>query len=184
MTPEYRLQPAPGTPSAREPTTVARRVRLIAGFPPVNITQIRDTVPSPFLFAGSSLMAGLFLLLDLDGELTFDAERVRACLRALHGVYNWSESDGKYEFFCEFKSGDDFTIAYMLNSDLQFVAIDGVGEASLQVALEIGRNYGAEVHAVDGEFSEFDILLSTVTSVEDFQIKMDREEGVENLLSR
>jgi hypothetical protein len=63
---------------------------------------------------------------------------------------------------------------------LRFIVIEGMGDASLQVALEIQRRYGNDIHAVDLECS-FDILLSTVTSLVDFNDKIERGWGHENL---
>jgi hypothetical protein len=126
-------------------------------------------------------MSGLFLLLDLKGELAFDPERVRACLRVLPGIRNWDENDPRYAFFCEFDFAEDKTIASMRNADLQGISIEGMGDASLQLALEIGRRYGEEVHAIDQEGSSFDINLSTVRSISDFNDKIERDEGNENL---
>jgi hypothetical protein len=126
-------------------------------------------------------MAGLFLFRNLRGKFSFDSDRVRACVRGLPGIRNLDESNPRYVFFCEFDFGDDSTIAYMLSEDLQFVSIEGMGDASLQFALEFGTRYGDEVHAVDEDGSSFDIVLSTVSSRSDFEDKINRSEGSDNL---
>ncbi len=126
-------------------------------------------------------MAGLFLFRDLKGILAFDPERARSCLRGLRGIRNWDEDNPQYAFFCEFDFARDSTIVYMLNADLQFISIDGMGDASLQIAMEIGQRYGEEIYAVDEEGSSFAIILSTVSSLSDFNDKIERDVGKENL---
>jgi hypothetical protein len=125
-------------------------------------------------------MAGLLLLRDLEGKLSFDPETVRATIRGLAGVRNWIENSARHQFFCEFSFSGDSTIVYMLSKNLQFVSIEGMGPASLWIAMEIGRRFGGELHAVDQEYS-FDIRLSSVSSIADFEEKMSRKMGQENL---
>src|SRR5438552_2227580 len=112
-------------------------------------------------------MAGLFLFRELEGKLAFDPERVRACIRGVPGIRNWNESNPHKPFFREFDFSGNSTMVYMLSAaDLRSISIERMGDASLNIALEIGRCYGVEIHAVDQEYS-FNILLSDVTSVAD-----------------
>jgi hypothetical protein len=126
-------------------------------------------------------MPGFFLFRDLKGRLAFEPERVRTCLRPIIGIRNWDEDNPRYAFFCEFDFVGDSTIVYMLNSDHQFISVEGMGDASLQIALEIGERYGEEIHAVDEDGGSFDIILSTVSSLSDFNDKIARNVGNENL---
>src|SRR4029453_2380 len=128
-------------------------------------------------------MAGLLLLRDLEGELAFSADRVKSLLRGSQGVGNWDDAHPRYAFVCEFEYLDDHTIAYMLAHNYQVIHIEGMGVASLQLALYIQRCYGSEVHAIDDGCS-FDIPLSTVSSLEDLEAKMEAGYGRENLEAR
>jgi hypothetical protein len=121
------------------------------------------------------------LVRDLTGKSAFDPERVRRCLRGLPGVRNWDENDRNRRFFCEFDFGGNSTIVQMLD-DLH-VSIEGMGDASLYVALEIQRRYGDEIHAID-EGCSFDIPLSTVSSLTDFNEKITSGRGYENLKTK
>jgi len=122
----------------------------------------------------------ILLVLDLKGKSEFDPERLRTCLRPLPGIRNWDENNPRHQFFCEFIFDGDRTIVHMLKNDRHFVYVEGMGSASLQVALEIQRRYGEEVHAVDDGCS-FYIPLSKVSSLEDFNEKIISYWGRESL---
>ncbi|MBI2826823.1 MAG: hypothetical protein HYX69_19285 [Planctomycetia bacterium] len=123
-------------------------------------------------------MSDLFLMRDVDGRSLLDAERVRDCLRHLPGVWNWNENDRWCLFVCEYQfQGDRATVQWLEGCG---AAIEGRGDAALQIAVEIQRCYGEEIHAVDPEGS-FDIPLSEVSSLTDFQDKIARQWGRENL---
>ena len=125
-------------------------------------------------------MASIVLVLDVVGASAFDPNEVRACLRDLSGIRDWDENDPDHAFFFEFDSAGDTTIVHMLNSDSRFISIEGMGVASLQVALELQRRYGKEIHAIDDGCS-FDIPLSTVSSLADFEEKIRCGWGHEHL---
>lgn len=128
-------------------------------------------------------MAGLLLVLDLEGKYTFDPERVRSCLRGLPGIRDLDENDPHYQFFCEFDFAGDSTIVHMLAKDLKFISVEGMGDASLQIALEIQRRCGEEIYAFDDGCS-FCIPLSAVSSLADFNDKVMSEFGHEKLEGR
>ena len=121
----------------------------------------------------------IFLVLDFTGKSAFDPERVRMCLRRLPGICKWDENDKNRQFFCEFGLGSNNTILHMPR-DSRCIVIEGVGDASLQVALEIQRRYGEEVYAIDEGYS-FAIPLSAVSSLADFNEKIMSDWGHENL---
>lgn len=121
-------------------------------------------------------MAGLFLALDMKGKSAFHVTRLRTCLEHLPGVHHWHRDS---PLFCEFEFKGDNTIVNMLE-DGNCISIEGTGDASLQVALEIYKCYGVEIHAIDPECT-FDILLSTVSSLDDFKDKIRRHVGQEHL---
>ncbi len=83
------------------------------------------------------MSSGVFLFLDLTGKSASDPDRLRAFLRHLPGVRNWDESNPVYAFFFEFAYDGDRTIVQMRANDLRGIAIQGTGDASLQIALEI-----------------------------------------------
>lgn len=125
-------------------------------------------------------MGGIFLMLDLKGQGEFDTKKICNCLRNLPGIRNWNESGARYPFFCEFDFGSDSTIVHMLANDLQFISVEGVGDASLQVSLELQKCYGEEIYAIDPE-CWFAFPLSEVTSLSDFREKMESGLGHEHL---
>ena len=114
-------------------------------------------------------MTTLFLLLDLEGRKTFDPEKVRTCLQA-ENVYNWRGQDQHRLFECHFDFDGDSTI-FALASDRRSANIDGMGPASIELALRLQRCYGEEIHAMDDEFVA-DIRLSGVASVAEFEEKL------------
>lgn len=100
------------------------------------------------------------------------------CLRHLPGVRNWDENNPRHLFFCDFDFAGDTTIVHML--DNLHISIEGMGDASLQVAIEIQRRYGDEIHAID-EGCSFCIPLSAVSSLADFNDKIVSQFGREKL---
>jgi hypothetical protein len=124
----------------------------------------------------------IFLVLDFTGKSAFDPEKVRNCLRHLPGVRNWDENDAGYQFFCDFDFAGDTTIVNM-PEDSPAISVEGMGDASLQVALEIQRRYGEEIYAIS-ETCSFCIPLSTVSSLADFNDKIVSGFGREKLERR
>lgn len=120
----------------------------------------------------------IFLVNELTGKSELASEKVRTCLRELPGIRNWVENDINYLLFCEFDYGGDSTIIHMVDS--RSIVIEGTGQASLQAAIEIHRCYGGEIYAI-GETCCFCIPLSAVSSVADFNDKIDSEFGSEKL---
>ena len=127
-------------------------------------------------------MAGLLLLADLKGERLLDAKAMRNCVRNIDGIYNWSDTDGRYVFFCEFAYGTDTTCAAMLANDTTFISIDGIGDASLAIALEIQARCEDPLHLIDDACS-FDIIMSEVRSLHDLKAKIDSGHGREHFRS-
>lgn len=118
----------------------------------------------------------IFLVRDLTGKPAFDPARLRMCLEPLPGVHGWSN---RRSLFCEFDFNGDSTIINLINES-RCISIEGMGDASLQVALEIQKRYGDEIHAID-EACSFCIPLSTVSSLADFNDKIVSEFGHEKL---
>ena len=118
----------------------------------------------------------IFLVLDLTGKSAFDLGRVRGCLERLPGAHNWSK---RRVLFCEFDFNGDSTIVNAINES-RCISVEGMGDASLQVALEIQRRYGEEIYAID-ETCGFCIPLSTVSSLADFNDKIMSGFGHEKL---
>ena len=104
-----------------------------------------------------------FLVLDVNGGHAFDVDRLHKCLARMPGVRGlWAPP----RLLCQFDFNDDSTEIALV--DDQCLSIRGIGDASLQAALEIQRSYGGDVHAVDPE-SCFEIPLSVVNSLEELR---------------
>ena len=120
-------------------------------------------------------MAGIFLLLDLKGEVIFDIPRVRELLSHLPGVHGLHESEQDL-FFCEFAFLGDRTIVH--SSSPSCISVGGHGIADMEFALELQRLYGSTIHAVDQDCS-FIVPLVEVSSRADFEEKMIKQFGIE-----
>jgi len=120
----------------------------------------------------------MLLLLDYKRPSSFDFERVRLCLNALPGVRALHESD-RCVIYCEYDFEGDTTVVE-LSRDLSHLTIRGMGPASLHAARAIQCCYGKEIYAID-EGCSFNIPLSTVATLADFEDKMERQVGGEDL---
>lgn len=127
------------------------------------------------------MSCGLFLVLNIHGTAEFDVERICALLKDLPGVRNWNESGPDRRFSCEYSYNDDLTDIHILTGDRKCIFVDGMGDASLHVAMEIQRNYGVTIHAVDKDCS-CDIPITEVSSLADFADKIEHGWGFDNLL--
>lgn len=122
------------------------------------------------------MSSSILLVRDLAGKSTFDPVRVRRCLESLPGVRGWST---RRPVFCRFDFNGDTTIVNLINES-RCLSIEGMGDASLQVALEVFRCYGDEIFAFDDGCS-FCIPLSAVSSLADFNDKIVSQFGREKL---
>ncbi len=117
----------------------------------------------------------MFLVLDLNGTIKFDPQRIRECLSALDGVHDWSDDTADALFECQFDFAGDNTIV-LVPKELDSVSVWGMGDASLRVALEIQRCYDTDIHALNDSFT-MDIVLSEVNSVDEFKQRIEGEWG-------
>jgi hypothetical protein len=123
------------------------------------------------------MSASLFLFLDTEGKVKFDAVKVRACLQHLQGVSNCREgvdtarNDMLFDCFYEFN--DDSTTIFV-PKDLSFMSIWGTGEASLQAALEIQKRYDAPIYIAVSESPNNVVNLSTVSSLPELKKRLKR----------
>jgi hypothetical protein len=69
---------------------------------------------------------------------------------------------------CKYDYSNDSTIV-RLSDDLETISISGLGDASLNIALEIQRRMGLPLRAVDWDYS-FDVDLSAFGSVHEFRV--------------
>ena len=113
------------------------------------------------------MSSNMFLVLDLNGNETFDPDKVRECLKDLNGIHDWRDNTADALFECQFDFAEDSTIL-LLPRGLESISIWGVGDASLKLALEIQACYDVEIHALNDSFT-MDIVLSSLTSLDDFK---------------
>ncbi len=119
----------------------------------------------------------IFLVLDLEARECFNAQRLRGCIEGLPSISNWRESSqavlsDTLLFECDYEYGNDIT-RIVVHKDLRYLTIEGVGEASLQAALEIQKRYGSDIHAVIAESPGKNANLSTVNTVQDLRSKLN-----------
>ena len=116
----------------------------------------------------------LYFLAHAQGEEPFDADRLRRAIQSLNGLVNWREGANWHEragilFQCELETGDprNIRIPIRVMRDLRSASIGAFHDDGLRAALEIQRNYGAEIYAFSEEASPKVIALSTIKSPEE-----------------
>jgi hypothetical protein len=108
------------------------------------------------------------LLLYLAENERFDSVKIRLIFKDIM-LPNSLKEDGLIGVIIEgeFRDRDDFTIV-RLSDDLETISIDGLGDASLKLALEIQKYYPKPIQVIDSEYN-FDISLETRISVGQFR---------------
>jgi hypothetical protein len=108
------------------------------------------------------------LLLLVDEQFLFDEGEVYDILRNIPGVYELERRAFVGAVMeCRYDLGDDKTIV-RLPSHLRAISIDGTGEASMNIALEIQKRLRVPLIVVDEGYN-FCFPLMTVHSVADFE---------------
>lgn len=102
-----------------------------------------------------------FLLLYVDEGVKFNEELLTAGIEKFAAKQQSAHARNKSLLF-DFAFNDDRT-TIGINRDLESVAIDGSGIASLEAAVRIQAFYPADLHLVDENYS-FDLLIKGVSS--------------------
>ncbi|AFY80555.1 hypothetical protein [Oscillatoria acuminata] len=104
------------------------------------------------------------LLLFIGEDEKFNLSQVADSLTKIPNIQNFKQGDFVGSILeCEFSEKTDFTII-RLSDDLETISIDGDGEASLKIALEIQKHYPQNLRLIDSNYS-FDIELAEIKSV-------------------
>ncbi len=104
------------------------------------------------------------LLLFIGEDEKFNLSQVADILTKIPNIQNFNQGNFVGSILeCEFSEKNDFTII-RLSDDLETISIDGDGEASLKIALEIQKHYPQNLRLIDSNYS-FDIELAEIKSV-------------------
>jgi hypothetical protein len=112
------------------------------------------------------------MLLIFKGEHeTFDEKKVVRDLSEIRGVYNLHQGDFSGSIWeCEYDYKKDSTIV-RLSDDLKTITVHGIGDASLNIALELQKREPHKLRVVDMGYN-FDLMLNEIKSLEDFRGKI------------
>jgi hypothetical protein len=103
----------------------------------------------------------------------FDRDKLRRALEQIPSVQNVEEGAfTKSVLRCDFDYDDDRT-TLRVGDDLKSIVIDGTGDASLKIAIEIQRQCEFPIRTVDENYN-FDLRLTAVSSVEELRKQMDQ----------
>jgi hypothetical protein len=106
---------------------------------------------------------------------TFDEEKTVRDLREISGVSQLKKGnfiDAIWQ--CHFSFNDDKTIV-RLSDDLKDITISGLGDASLQMALELQRRESRPLRVVNYGY-DFDLILKDIKTLEEFKEKIKAAE--------
>ncbi len=104
------------------------------------------------------------LLLFIGEDEKFNISQVADSLTKIPNIQNFKQGNFVGSILeCEFSEKNDFTII-RLSDGLETISIDGDGEASLKIALEIQKHYPQNLRLIDSNYS-FDIELAEIKSV-------------------
>lgn len=105
----------------------------------------------------------------------FDEAKVAADLGTIAGVTALQRGDfiGSH-LQCSYAFRGDQTLV-RLSDDCQSITIHGMGDASLQIALELQRRESRPLRVVDFAYS-FDFVLAGIKSVEEFSARIHAAE--------
>lgn len=111
------------------------------------------------------------LLLFIGEAEKFNLNEVAEVFPKIPNIQNLKQGDFVGSILeCEFSDNNDYTII-RLSDDLETISIDGDGDASLKIALEIQKNYPQNLRLIDSNYS-FDIELDKIKSVSQLRQKM------------
>lgn len=118
----------------------------------------------------------IFLVRDMSGEARFDATKLRDCLQNMAGVSSWREGEDTVVsdtllFDCAFGTEDNET-RISVPKELRYVSIGGVGDASLQAAINIHKCYRETIHAVLAGSPGYHVDLSDVASASNLRERL------------
>jgi hypothetical protein len=104
------------------------------------------------------------LLLFIGEDEKFNLIQVADILTKIPNIQNLKQGDFVGSILeGEFSEKNDFTII-RLSDDLETISIDGDGDASLKIALELQKHYPKNLRLIDSNYS-FDIELAKINSV-------------------
>ncbi|MGL4503805.1 MAG: hypothetical protein ACRCU2_32390 [Planktothrix sp.] len=104
------------------------------------------------------------LLLFIGEDEKFNLIQIADILTKIPNIQNLKQGDFVGSILeGEFSEKNDFTII-RLSDDLETISIDGDGDASLKIALEIQKHYPQNLRLIDSNYS-FDIELAKINSV-------------------
>lgn len=104
------------------------------------------------------------LLLFIGEDEKFNLSQIADILSKIPNIQNFKQGDFVGSILeCEFSEKTDYTII-RLSDDLETISIDGDGDASLKIALEIQKHYPQNLRLIDSNYS-FDIELAKIKSV-------------------
>ncbi|HIK08794.1 MAG TPA: hypothetical protein IGS52_00760 [Oscillatoriaceae cyanobacterium M33_DOE_052] len=111
------------------------------------------------------------LLLFIGESEKFNLSEVAEIFPKIPNIQNLKQGDFVGSILeCEFFDKNDYTII-RLSDDLETISIDGDGDASLKIALEIQKHYPQNLRLIDSNYS-FDIELDQIKSVGQLRQKM------------
>ncbi|WP_199246184.1 hypothetical protein [[Phormidium] sp. ETS-05] len=111
------------------------------------------------------------LLLFIGEAEKFNLNEVGEIFTKIPNIQNLKQGDFIGSILeCEFSDNNDYTII-RLSDDLETISIDGDGDASLKIALEIQKHYPQNLRLIDSNYS-FDIELDKIKSVGQLRQKM------------
>lgn len=111
------------------------------------------------------------LLLFIGEAEKFNLNEVAEIFPKIPNIQNLKQGDFVGSILeCEFSDNNDYTII-RLSDDLETISIDGDGDASLKIALEIQKHYPQNLRLIDSNYS-FDIELDKINSVSQLRQKM------------
>lgn len=108
------------------------------------------------------------LLIYIGENEKFDFEDTVSAISSISGVSN--PKVGKFigaVFECEYTKGGQSTIV-RVSPELETVTVEGLGDNSLEFAIEFQKRTSMELHAIDMDYS-FNVSLKNLSTVPEFR---------------
>lgn len=119
------------------------------------------------------------LLIYIGENERFDANKVKRDLEQVPGVEKLQvDNFGSSLLQCDYNFNGDSTIL-RLADDLAIISVDGTGDASLQIALELQKREERQLHLTNYNYV-FDLPLNNIHSVDELrrEIRIAYKEAV------
>jgi Arc/MetJ-type ribon-helix-helix transcriptional regulator len=122
------------------------------------------------------------LMLIIEGHRTFDRGEIKQILLHTPGVFNLREDPLMVSALqAEFDCGEDRTVVD-LGKKGRYISMSDVGQASLQLALEIQKGLELPLRAFDTAYS-FDVHLEGIETLAELTKTIEQKMALEGMLA-